>query len=110
MPHDLGLADRLRAAERTVTDLKAARVDIRDELLRFHARHYSANAMKLVVLGTDLDALQATVERCFAPIRNTGRAPTSFAAAGVNRARRRAFWVARMPMTQAATRLMLASK
>ncbi len=61
--------------------LRAAHIDIRAELLRFHAHHYSANGMKLVVLGTDLDALQATVERCFAPIRNTGRAPLRCAAA-----------------------------
>jgi hypothetical protein len=65
-----------------LSSLRAAHIDIRAELLRFHAHHYSANGMKLVVLGTDLDALQATVERCFAPIRNTGRAPLRFGRGG----------------------------
>jgi nardilysin len=59
-------------------DIKHNGVDIRAELLRFHSTYYSANCMKLVVLGTDLDALQATVVKCFTPIVNTGRPLVSF--------------------------------
>ena len=47
-------------------------IDLRAELLRFHARYYSANAMRLVVLGTDLDSLQKCVEQSFGSIINHG--------------------------------------
>ena len=46
-------------------------VQIRDECMRFHADHYSANRMKLVVLGKEsLDTLQSWVEEFFGPIEN----------------------------------------
>jgi insulysin len=47
-------------------------IDIREELLKFHSTYYSANAMKLVVLGSDLDELQKIVEERFGAIINTG--------------------------------------
>ena len=46
-------------------------VDLRSELLAFHARHYSANVMRLAVLGRQtLDALQDLVLSAFSPIVN----------------------------------------
>jgi len=46
-------------------------VDIRQELLAFHARWYSANIMRLVVLGREpLDELQALVLRLFSGVEN----------------------------------------
>ena len=45
--------------------------NIRDELLTFYDKHYSANAMRLVVMGSEsLDKLQALVEPMFTPIPN----------------------------------------
>ena len=47
-------------------------VDVRAALLEFHGKYYSANMMRLVVLGREgLDALQAAVEAAgFGAIRN----------------------------------------
>ncbi len=45
---------------------------VRDELLAIYKKYYSANIMKLVVLGSEsLDQLQAMVEPRFAPVNNT---------------------------------------
>lgn len=44
-------------------------VDIRTELLKFHAKYYSANMMRLVVLGRHgLDELQEMVVDMFSPV------------------------------------------
>ncbi|TGD74117.1 peptidase M16 [Mangrovimicrobium sediminis] len=44
---------------------------VRDDLLAFYDSHYSANRMRLVVLGSEsLDELQSMVEPKFAPVRN----------------------------------------
>ncbi|KAF2021275.1 hypothetical protein BU24DRAFT_416934 [Aaosphaeria arxii CBS 175.79] len=46
-------------------------VKIRDEFMAFHAKHYSANRMKLVVLGReDLDTLERWVDEIYSPIKN----------------------------------------
>ena len=46
-------------------------VDIRKEFIDFHSRNYSANRMKLVVLGREsLDELQSWVGNLFAGVRN----------------------------------------
>jgi insulysin len=46
-------------------------VEIRDEFMKFHDRHYSANRMKLVVLGKEpLDRLQSWVADLFADVQN----------------------------------------
>ena len=46
-------------------------IQIRDECMRFHAEQYSANRMKLVVLGKEsLETLQGWVEELFEPIQN----------------------------------------
>ncbi|KAG5181380.1 Metalloenzyme, LuxS/M16 peptidase-like protein [Tribonema minus] len=60
----------------------AAGVDVRGALLRFHAEHYCAPAMQLVVLGhAPLDELEALVERCFSKVRAAPAAPPADAAA-----------------------------
>jgi insulysin len=42
-----------------------------DEFIKFYATHYSANRMKLVVLGREsLDTLEAWVEDIFAEVPN----------------------------------------
>ena len=49
----------------------AAGVDVRERLLAFHAAHYSAGTMRLVVLGKEsLDALERLVVGLFAAIPN----------------------------------------
>jgi secreted Zn-dependent insulinase-like peptidase len=49
---------------------------VREELLAFYERHYSANQMTLVVLGREsLDALEAMVVPRFADVRNHGVEP-----------------------------------
>lgn len=54
-------------------------VDVRDELLDFHRRHYSANVMKLVVLGPEpLDVLNSRVVECFSPVPNKDLRPAVF--------------------------------
>ena len=46
-------------------------VDIREEFMQFHNKHYSANLMKLVVLGREsLDELESWVGDLFAGVRN----------------------------------------
>lgn len=46
-------------------------VKIRDEFIKFHETHYSANRMKLVVLGReDLDTLEGWVEELFSEVKN----------------------------------------
>ena len=47
---------------------------IRDELLAFYDEYYSANAMRLVVLGAEsLDELEALVTPMFSPVPNSDR-------------------------------------
>lgn len=54
----------------------AAGIDVREELLKFHKNYYSANIMKLVVLGREsLDELQSKVCEIFSPIKNTSTLP-----------------------------------
>ncbi|KAI8933337.1 hypothetical protein NX059_012527 [Plenodomus lindquistii] len=57
---------------KTLHDEPIARgVKIRDEFLKFHSTHYSANRMKLVVLGREsLDTLEEWVEEIFAKVPN----------------------------------------
>lgn len=58
---------------------KSKGMDVRDELLKFHDQYYSANVMKLVVLGReDLDQLTSWVIEKFSGVRNTGREPPLF--------------------------------
>jgi insulysin len=46
-------------------------VNVREEFMKFHDRYYSANNMKLVVLGReDLDTLQTWVEEMFEGVKN----------------------------------------
>ena len=46
-------------------------VAIRDEFIRFYEKHYSANLMKLVILGREgLDTLESWTEELFSPIVN----------------------------------------
>ncbi|XP_065170967.1 insulin-degrading enzyme isoform X2 [Atheta coriaria] len=46
-------------------------IDVRDELLKFHAQWYSANIMSLAVLGKEsLDELEAMVVELFADVEN----------------------------------------
>lgn len=53
--------------------------DVRDELLKFHDRYYSANVMKLVVLGREsLDQLTDWVVDKFSAVRNKGLAAPTF--------------------------------
>lgn len=57
---------------KTLHDDPIARgVKIRDEFMNFHSKHYSANKMKLVVLGREsLDTLEQWVEDIFAQVPN----------------------------------------
>ena len=60
---------------------KEAGVDVREELLTFHRTWYSANRMKLVVLGREgLDELEAWVTELFSGIVNKQVAPPTFPA------------------------------
>lgn len=53
--------------------------DVRDELIKFHDCYYSANVMKLVVLGRQLlDQLTEWVVQKFSDVRNKGLAAPSF--------------------------------
>ncbi|MFK7976837.1 MAG: insulinase family protein [Halioglobus sp.] len=46
---------------------------VRDDMLKFYAKHYSANAMRLAVLGTQsLDDLESLVRPMFEPVPNRG--------------------------------------
>ncbi len=52
-------------------DPKKKGIDIRNTLIEFHSRWYSANLMSLVVLGKEsLDELQEYVVRMFSAVRN----------------------------------------
>jgi insulysin len=64
----------------TLVDAPSANgVDIRDELLKFHQAYYSANLMKLCVLGREpLDELEAMVKDLFSAIPNTDAPQPSF--------------------------------
>ena len=54
-------------------------IDLRSELLAFHARYYSANVMKLVVLGKEgLPELERLVRTYFSPIENKDIRPPVF--------------------------------
>ena len=49
---------------------------MRESLFAFHAEHYSANAMRLVVVGREeLDTLQAWVVPLFSKVPNIDRPP-----------------------------------
>ncbi|KAF8425470.1 Metalloenzyme, LuxS/M16 peptidase-like protein [Tirmania nivea] len=56
----------------TLRDEPAARgINVRDEFLKFHAKYYSANEMKLVVVGReDLDTMQKWVVEMFSEVKN----------------------------------------
>lgn len=50
---------------------EARGVNVRQEFINFHARHYSANRMKLVVLGREsLDTLEEWAEELFSGVPN----------------------------------------
>ncbi len=50
---------------------EAQGVNVRDKFIEFHAKHYSANKMKLVVLGREpLDVLETWVAESFSGIEN----------------------------------------
>ncbi|GAB9476654.1 Insulin-degrading enzyme [Globisporangium polare] len=54
-------------------------IDVRQALLEYHEKYYSANIMKLVVYGKeDVETLSQWVEELFSDIRNTGREKPSF--------------------------------
>ena len=56
------------------------RTDIRDRLMEFHQRHYSANRMRLVVLGKEsVEELQAMVETSFSAVPNSNIPPPVYA-------------------------------
>ncbi|KAF9357740.1 Insulinase (Peptidase M16) [Mortierella sp. NVP85] len=51
-------------------------IDVRDELIKFHSKYYSANIMKLVILGREpLDQLADWATEKFSAVRNLGIAP-----------------------------------
>ena len=53
------------------TQPEARGVDVRQKFMDFHAKHYSANRMKLVVLGQEpLDVLEGWVAELFAGVKN----------------------------------------
>lgn len=56
----------------TLRDEPAARgINVRDEFLKFHAKYYSANEMKLVIVGReDLDTLEKWVVEMFSEVKN----------------------------------------
>ncbi|WZH44856.1 Metalloenzyme LuxS/M16 peptidase-like protein [Fusarium acuminatum] len=50
---------------------EARGINVRDKFIEFHGKHYSANRMKLVVLGREpLDLLQKWVVELFSPVVN----------------------------------------
>lgn len=60
-------------------DPKGKGLDVRDELLKFHDRYYSANVMKLVVLGREsVETLSQWVIEKFSGVRNKGLAAPTF--------------------------------
>lgn len=53
------------------TEPKAKGINVRDKFIEFHGQHYSANLMKLVVLGREsLDVLQKWAEEFFTGVVN----------------------------------------
>lgn len=56
----------------TLKELPAKRgVNVRDEFMKFHEKYYSANVMKLVVLGREsLDELETWAEELFKDVKN----------------------------------------
>ncbi|CAD6898866.1 unnamed protein product [Tilletia controversa] len=61
-------------------------IDVRQELLKFHERHYSANVMKLVILGRDnLDQLTSWAVEKFSGVPNRAIAPPSFPFSPMNK-------------------------
>ncbi|GJJ71266.1 insulysin [Entomortierella parvispora] len=51
-------------------------LDVRDELIKFHAKYYSANIMKLVILGREpLDQLAAWAIEKFSDVKNLAIKP-----------------------------------
>jgi len=62
---------------------KANGVDIREQLLEFHSKYYSANLMRLVVLGREpLDELEKMVTELFSSIPSTDAPKPSLSYAG----------------------------
>lgn len=62
----------------------AAGVDVREALLDFHKKHYSANRMALVLVApAPLDTLTVWVDSLFGPIPNTRAPPAADAYAGL---------------------------
>jgi insulysin len=56
-------------------------INVRDKFIEFHAKHYSANRMKLVVLGREpLGVLQKWVADLFSPVVNKNLPPNRWAA------------------------------
>ena len=57
-------------------DPQARGVEIRDEFIKFYEKHYSANRMKLVVLGKeDLDVLEGWVVELFSDVKDKNLQP-----------------------------------
>ena len=65
------------------TDVIAAGIDLRSELVRWYENHYSANLMKLVVLGRDLDELEKMVRDSFGNIANRNLVVPDFSSHGM---------------------------
>lgn len=58
------------------TQPEAAGIDVRNKFIEFHDKHYSANRMKLVVLGREpLDVLQSWVVEFFTGVVNKNLPP-----------------------------------
>ncbi|ODQ63961.1 hypothetical protein NADFUDRAFT_28003 [Nadsonia fulvescens var. elongata DSM 6958] len=56
-------------------------IDVREELLKFHGERYSANLMKLVVLGREsLDTLEKWVVSMFSDVKNLNKPKPSYEA------------------------------
>lgn len=54
-------------------------VDVRERLLEFYSSHYSANIMKLVILGREpIETLEKWIVDKFSDVRNTNRLPPSY--------------------------------
>lgn len=69
--HKFGTGNRYTLKDAT----KEEGINLRDELLAYHKRYYSANQMTLVVCGKeDLDALQKMVVSRFSAVPNADRA------------------------------------
>lgn len=61
------------------TEPEARGIDVRQRFIDFHEKHYSANRMKLVVLGREsLDTLEEWVVDLFSPVRNKNLPPNKW--------------------------------